>query len=44
VTPQWLGLWWVHLLIVLLAAIILLFPRWLARVRYRRNMANAVPA
>ena len=46
-TPQWLGLWWVHLLIVSLAAIILLFPRWLARLRYRRNMAlvgRPVPA
>ena len=45
--PQWLGLWWVHAVVVLLAAAILLVPRWLARLRYRRNMRRpraAVPA
>jgi len=43
--PGWLGLWWVHIVIALLAAGILLIPRWLSRVRYRRNMARrAVPA
>ncbi len=40
VIPQWLGLWWVHATIVLLAAFILFAPRVLARVRYRRNVAR----
>jgi lipopolysaccharide export system permease protein len=44
VTPEWLGLWWVHAAVGLLAAIILLVPRGLARLRYRRNVARAVPA
>jgi lipopolysaccharide export system permease protein len=44
VTPQWLGLWWVHVFIAVLASAILLVPRGLARARYRRNMAQAVPA
>jgi lipopolysaccharide export system permease protein len=39
--PQWLGLWWVHAIVLLLAAAILLVPRWLARARYRRE-AGAV--
>jgi lipopolysaccharide export system permease protein len=43
VIPQWLGLWWVHATVVLLAAAILLIPRWRARARYRRN-AGATPA
>ena len=45
--PQWLGLWWVHAAVVLLALAILLLPRWNARRRYRRNtraMTAAVPA
>ena len=42
VIPQWLGLWWVHATVVLLAAAILLIPRWRARARYRRN-AGATP-
>ncbi len=37
VTPEWLGLWWVHAAIAVLAAAILLVPRWLARARYRRT-------
>jgi lipopolysaccharide export system permease protein len=37
VTPEWLGLWWVHGAVVLFAALLLLVPRWLARARYRRN-------
>jgi hypothetical protein len=41
--PGWLGLWWVHAIVALLAAAILLVPRWLARVRYRRNMASVAP-
>jgi len=40
VIPQWLGLWWVHAVVVLLAAAILLVPRFVARARYRRNMAR----
>jgi lipopolysaccharide export system permease protein len=40
--PQWLGLWWVHATVMLLAAAILLIPRWRARARYRRN-AGARP-
>jgi lipopolysaccharide export system permease protein len=44
VTPDWLGLWWVHATVGLLAAAIVLAPRWLARVRYRRNTARLVPA
>ena len=45
VTPEWLGLWWVHGVVVLFAALLLLMPRWVARLRYRRNMArDAAPA
>jgi lipopolysaccharide export system permease protein len=44
VMPEWLGLWWVHAVVGLLAAVILLVPRWMARVRYRRNTARLVPA
>jgi lipopolysaccharide export system permease protein len=45
VTPGWLGLWWVHGVIALLAIGILFTPRWLAQARYRRTMAaRAVPA
>jgi lipopolysaccharide export system permease protein len=43
-TPGWLGLWWVHVAIVLLAGGILYLPRWLSRARYRRNMARRVLA
>ena len=39
VTPAWLGLWWVHFVVAALAVAILFTPRWLARGRYRRNMA-----
>jgi len=43
--PQWYGLWWVHAAVILLAAAILLVPKWLARLRYRRNQrVLAVPA
>lgn len=38
--PQWLGLWWVHAAVVLLAAFILFAPRVLARLRYRRNVTR----
>lgn len=43
VTPGWLGLWWVHVVIALLAGGILFMPRWLSRARYRRNMGRAAP-
>jgi lipopolysaccharide export system permease protein len=42
--PQWLGLWWVHAAVVLLAAAILLIPRWRARARYRRNAGRNADA
>ncbi len=45
VAPEWLGLWWVHAAVGLLAAAILFVPRWLQRARYqRRARAQAVPA
>jgi lipopolysaccharide export system permease protein len=44
VTPEWLGLWWVHVSVIALSAAILLVPRFLARARYRRDGALAVPA
>ena len=44
VTPEWSGLWWVHGAIALFAFMLLLVPRWLARVRYRRNVARATIA
>ena len=44
VTPEWLGLWWVHAAVVLLSMAILLVPRLLARARYRRDGARLVPA
>jgi hypothetical protein len=44
VTPEWLGLWWVHVSVIALSAAILLVPRFLSRVRYRRNVARLVPA
>jgi lipopolysaccharide export system permease protein len=44
VVPQSLGLWWMHAVVILLAAAILLLPRWQARARYRRLSRMAVPA
>lgn len=41
--PSWFGLWWAHAAVILLAALILLVPRWHARIRYRRNTDRAVP-
>jgi len=35
--PQWLGLWWVHAVVVVLAAAILVVPRLTARLRHRLN-------
>ncbi len=43
-TPEWLGLWWVHAVVALLAMAILFTPRWLASRRYRRNMARRLVA
>jgi lipopolysaccharide export system permease protein len=44
VMPEWLGLWWVHVVVAALASIILFAPRWLAQARYRRNMARRTVA
>ncbi|HEV7608620.1 MAG TPA: LPS export ABC transporter permease LptF [Steroidobacteraceae bacterium] len=41
VMPAWLGLWWVHAAVGLFGAALIVAPRWLARLRYRRNMAGA---
>ena len=35
--PQWLGLWWVHAVVVVLAMAILFLPRLNARLRHRLN-------
>jgi len=42
--PDWIGLWWVHLTVVLLATVILLLPIYLARRRYQRNNARLAVA
>ena len=42
VTPEWLGLWWVHAGVALFGAALIHVPRWLARARYRRNMRAAL--
>jgi lipopolysaccharide export system permease protein len=42
--PAWLGLWWVHAVVALLAAGILQVPRWVAQARYRRNMVHTTAA
>jgi lipopolysaccharide export system permease protein len=39
VIPAWLGLWWVHAIVILLATFILAVPRIRARLRYRRSLA-----
>jgi lipopolysaccharide export system permease protein len=43
--PDWLGLWWVHAAVILLATAILIVPKYRARLRYRlamrRRMADA---
>jgi lipopolysaccharide export system permease protein len=33
--PEWLGLWWVHILVVLLGIVVISGPKWVARARYR---------
>jgi lipopolysaccharide export system permease protein len=42
--PSWFGLWWTHAAVIVLAALIVLAPRWRARARYRRNNARRGPA
>jgi len=44
VTPEWLGLWWVHAGVALVGAALIYVPRWLARARYERNMRAGAPA
>ncbi|MEO8016771.1 MAG: LPS export ABC transporter permease LptF [Pseudomonadota bacterium] len=39
VAPPWLGLWWVHAAVALFGAALITAPRWLAGLRYRRNMS-----
>jgi lipopolysaccharide export system permease protein len=39
-TPAWLGLWWVHGLVIVLAAVFLWMPDAITRVRYRRRQAK----
>ena len=33
--PEWLGLWWVHAVMVAITLLLLLVPGWRARLRYR---------
>jgi lipopolysaccharide export system permease protein len=40
--PSWLGLWWVHAVVVALAVLLIYGPRWIARARYKP--LRAVPA
>ncbi len=40
--PTWLGLWWVHAVVILLALVLIYGPRWIARARYKP--LQAVPA
>jgi lipopolysaccharide export system permease protein len=42
--PEWLGLWWAHAIVLLMAAAILLVPRWRARARHRRGVPAAAAA
>ena len=39
--PEWLGLWWVHAVVALFATGLLIVPKVVARLRYRRNTARA---
>jgi lipopolysaccharide export system permease protein len=43
-SPEWLGLWWVHLVVGALAAVLVLLPGWLARARHARNTRAMVAA
>jgi lipopolysaccharide export system permease protein len=42
--PTWLGLWWVHVVVIALAGTMLLVPPWLARLRHRRNETRRLAA
>ncbi|HVY82779.1 MAG TPA: LPS export ABC transporter permease LptF [Steroidobacteraceae bacterium] len=42
--PEWLGLWWVHLVVTALALLYIYGPRLLARLRYREVAPDVVPA
>jgi lipopolysaccharide export system permease protein len=44
VSPQWLGLWWAHGVVALLAAVLVLTPGWLARQRHGRASRRMVAA
>jgi lipopolysaccharide export system permease protein len=37
--PEWLGLWWTHVLVVLLALAVIFAPRLVARLRHREAVA-----
>jgi lipopolysaccharide export system permease protein len=41
--PDWLGLWWVHFVVLGFAAVVLSGPAWIARLRYK-PIGSAVPA
>jgi lipopolysaccharide export system permease protein len=41
IAPVWLGLWWVHALVLLLGVAMVWLPGAVARQRYRRNTAAA---
>jgi lipopolysaccharide export system permease protein len=42
--PASIGLWWVHAVMILFGAALVMAPRWMARLRYRRNMSGAAAA
>lgn len=42
--PDMLGLWWVHVLVIALAALFIQGPQWLARLRYGGVREQAAPA
>jgi len=44
--PDWLGLWWVHIVVIALALIYIYGPAAIARLRYRElpRTAQSVPA
>lgn len=43
-TPEWLGLWWVHFVVIGLALLVIYGPGLIARLRYRGVVPQAVPA
>jgi lipopolysaccharide export system permease protein len=44
VTPEPLGLWWVHVAVAAFSALIILTPGWIARRRHARNEARLLAA